>query len=975
MIQAIGLTSLPRRHQLKPTVDDLTFEARPGRVTILLGPRGSGKTTALRLMLQLQPGRGVALFRGRPVQKIVHLAREVGTLLGDVPGHPARTTRGHLRMLSAAAGVPVSRADDVLDVVGLSGLADKRIGELSRGMDRRLAVACALLGDPHTLVLDEPAQDLSPRETSWLYSLLRGYANEGGTVLVTSRRADEAADLADRVVSVDSGRLMADQEVTDFVRTRLRPRVAVRTPHADRLAAVLTEEARRSGPGRDSGPLKVVREDGNHLSVYGSSCAEVGEYAYRNNILVHQLTDENGDVGDGGSPEALVRADGRRPGCSTASLRRTDRTSALSASTDSPAVPAAADAATVAVDSGAASQGGKPEKLPEAGIELEADGAARTASGTHDDEAPALSGESISTSATWEEASPTTDPRPGATPEHASNGPGTAAAASSAVNANAPARSGTGRPPASDTEPNPEPEPDPGPEPKPETGPNPVEEPDDDHESQRQGEFAEAELASGSRSMSQRRSEPAATSSDDHAVAESSSPEHGSLERSSADASPVMALSAALTPVSQSEGNHSSAEDPGHLHLHANSTPPQADVDVEAPARAGKSEAGSSGGVGPSGTSPTPHTSPEDPTVVISVVPLVDPDAASSGSKHRAAAASAARSEAGTATAPSPSSESGWSPSCPPVPAAAELPPPLHAVARPGPVAPLSYELRRLFGVRTRWIAVAAAVAAALCLSLVMARTGLGLPSASSSTVAPAVRLLSGWPSGGFFLLPPVALAVGVLGALSFGEEFRFPALVPARPAVPHKLSLLASKLAVSAALSVVLCLLVAGLNVMALTVLFGSEVFAFDSSNAVDSSAGSLSGSLFAGAGAPIGGTPWQLHSAALVAFTVGCGWTGLLAAGVFRSAAAGAAVVLAVPLLVSPALRELFSESGGRSLDGLSERLEAALLVPWPPGSERWVSAAVELVSQPAGPALGLVLVVLSFAYLVTAVRSRAR
>ncbi|SCK48290.1 ABC-type multidrug transport system, ATPase component [Streptomyces sp. WMMB 714] len=952
MIQAIGLTSLPRRHQLKPTVDDLTFEARPGRVTVLLGPRGSGKTTALRLMLQLQPGRGVALFRGRPVQRIVHLAREVGTLLGDVPGHPARTARGHLRMLSAAAGVPVSRADDVLDVVGLSGLADKRIGELSRGMDRRLAVACALLGDPHTLILDEPAQDLSPRETSWLYSLLRGYANEGGTVLVTSRRADEAADLADRVVSVDSGCLMADQEVADFVRTRLRPRVAVRTPHADRLAAVLTDEARRAGPGRDSGPLKVVREDGNHLSVYGSSCAEVGEYAYRNNILVHQLTDESGDVGDVGAPEPLVRADGRRPVPSTASLSRTGRSSALSAATDSPAEPAATDAVTAPVQPGAASHGQEPEESPEADIEPEPDGAARTASGRHDDEPPVPAADSSSTSATWgEEASPTADSRPGTTPpEPSSKDPGTPAAASSAVTA--PAQPDADRPPAVDTE----------------LEPKPGEEPDDDHEPQRDREFAEAELAPGSTPVPQGPPDTVATSTDSHAVADSSSAEGATLERSSADASPAMALSAALTPAGRSEGNHSSAGEPDRSRSHVNSAPPQADV--EAPPRAGGPEAGPAG---PSGTSPAPQASPDDPTVVISVVPLVDPDAPSRGSKHRSAAsaASAARPEDGTAAAQSSSTQSGWSPSCPPVPAAAELPPPLHAVARPGPVAPLSYELRRLFGVRTTWIVVAAAVVVALCLSLVMAWTGLGLPTASSSTVAPAVRLLSGWPPGGFFLLPPVALAVGVLGALAFGEEFRFPALVPARPAVPHKLSLLASKLAVSAVLSVVLCLFVAGLNVMALTVFFGPEVFAFGTSNAVESSAGSL----FADTGAPVGGTPWQLHSAALVAFTVGCGWTGLLAAGVFRSAAAGAAVVLAVPLLVSPALRELFSESGGRSLDGLSERLEAALLVPWPPGSERWVSAVVELVSQPAGPALGLVLLVLSFAYLVTAVRSRAR
>ncbi|WP_369249663.1 ATP-binding cassette domain-containing protein [Streptomyces sp. R41] len=298
MIQAIGLTSNPRK-ELPPAVDDVSFEARAGHVTAVLGARGAGKTTALKLMLELQQGRGITYFRGRPLHRIAHPSREVGVLLGEVPGHPARTVRGQLRMLCAAAGVPVRRADEVLDVVGLVSLRDERLGTLSRGMDRRLGLACALLSDPHTLVLDAPVEGLSAHEGRWLHGILRAHAAQGGTVLFTTDDPKEAARNSDRVVTLEEGRLVADQEVADFARTRLRPRVAVRSPHAVRLSALLAKEARTAKRS-----IEVVREDGNRLSVYGSTCADVGETAFRHGILVHQLADEIGDMGPVASPSA-----------------------------------------------------------------------------------------------------------------------------------------------------------------------------------------------------------------------------------------------------------------------------------------------------------------------------------------------------------------------------------------------------------------------------------------------------------------------------------------------------------------------------------------------------------------------------------------------------------------------------------------------------------------------------------------------
>ncbi|MFD7548060.1 ATP-binding cassette domain-containing protein [Streptomyces sp. NPDC059816] len=309
MIQAIGLTSTSRKETL-PTVADVSFDAPTGRITALLGPRGAGKSTVLRLMLELQPGRGTAHFRGRPLHRIPHPAREVGVVLGEVPGHPARTVRGHLRMLCAAAGVPGGRADDVLEVTDLDRVGDTRLGCLSRGMDRRLALACALLADPHTLVLDAPTDGLSTPERSRLHHLLRSHAGLGGTVLFSTDDAKEAARTADRVVTLEAGRVIADQEAVDFARTRLRPRVAVRSPHAVRLARFITQEARAA---RQS--VEVVNEAGNRLSVYGSSCAEIGELAYRHGILVHQLADETGDTGPlvGGDGDR-VAAEGDPPG-------------------------------------------------------------------------------------------------------------------------------------------------------------------------------------------------------------------------------------------------------------------------------------------------------------------------------------------------------------------------------------------------------------------------------------------------------------------------------------------------------------------------------------------------------------------------------------------------------------------------------------------------------------------------------------
>ncbi|MEU6237737.1 ABC transporter ATP-binding protein [Kitasatospora sp. NPDC047058] len=286
MIQITGLTKVYRRGG-PPALLDLTFDARPGTVTALLGPEDAGKSTALRLMLELERGQGVTLFGGRTYRQLRRPEREVGVLLpgpggagGMVAGHPGRKAQSHLRMLAAAVGVPARRADELLEQTRLVTVAGQRLRTFSPGMHRRLSLATALLGDPGTLVLDAPTEGLSPRNVDWFHSFLRSFAVAGGTVLVTTRTPQEAAGLADRVITLDRGRMVADQPVTEFRRTRLSPEVAVRGPQMARLADLLVSQG-----------AQVRRDGGAGLAVAGIGRTEIGELAYQHGILLHELAD------------------------------------------------------------------------------------------------------------------------------------------------------------------------------------------------------------------------------------------------------------------------------------------------------------------------------------------------------------------------------------------------------------------------------------------------------------------------------------------------------------------------------------------------------------------------------------------------------------------------------------------------------------------------------------------------------------
>ena len=261
-------------------VSDLHFTVEPGTVTGFLGPNGAGKTTTLRMLLGLErPDAGTATFNGTEYTSLAEPVRTVGAVL-ETAFHPARSGRNHLRVYCRAAGLPVSRADDVLLQVGLTDAGDRRAGGYSLGMRQRLALATALLGDPSVLVLDEPANGLDPEGIQWLRGFLRHLAEEQGrTVLVSSHLLAEVEQTAHRVVIVGAGRLVREGAIAD-----LRSgadgagTVLVRSPEAPRLGAVL----RAAG-------MTVEEDHGDALTVSGRTTAEIGRQAFAAGVELHEL--------------------------------------------------------------------------------------------------------------------------------------------------------------------------------------------------------------------------------------------------------------------------------------------------------------------------------------------------------------------------------------------------------------------------------------------------------------------------------------------------------------------------------------------------------------------------------------------------------------------------------------------------------------------------------------------------------------
>jgi ABC-2 type transport system ATP-binding protein len=282
----IAVESLSKRYGSITAVDGLTFSVPSGSILGFLGPNGAGKTTTLRILLGLAaPTSGSATIDGQSYGSLSGPIGHVGAVLDSSGFHPGRKGGNHVRVMARAAGLPASRADEVLRMVGMGGAAGMRVKAYSLGMKQRLNLAAALLGDPHTLVLDEPANGLDPQGIRWLRDFLRSMAGEGRTVLISSHVLAEVSQTVDEVVVIHRGRLRAHSTLAELTRRRQSDAVRVRSPEAGRLAELLR-----------SADASVEAAGGDRLAVRNSTPEQVGDLAAENGIALHELVAEHADA-------------------------------------------------------------------------------------------------------------------------------------------------------------------------------------------------------------------------------------------------------------------------------------------------------------------------------------------------------------------------------------------------------------------------------------------------------------------------------------------------------------------------------------------------------------------------------------------------------------------------------------------------------------------------------------------------------
>jgi ABC-2 type transport system ATP-binding protein len=274
----IQVRELTKRYGSTVAVDQLSFDVNAGVVTGFLGPNGSGKSTTMRMILGLDtPSGGSATVNGRPYGQIRRPLHEVGALLDAKAMHGGRSAYNHLLCVAQSNGIAPRRVGEVLDLVGITGVARKRARTYSLGMGQRLGIATALLGDPEVLLFDEPVNGLDPEGILWIRNLLRRLAGEGRTVFVSSHLMSEMALTADHLVVIGRGRLIADCSTAELIASSSQGYVHVLSPDADQLALVLT------------GAGATVRTTDDGLQIIGLSCAEVGDLAASRGLVLHEL--------------------------------------------------------------------------------------------------------------------------------------------------------------------------------------------------------------------------------------------------------------------------------------------------------------------------------------------------------------------------------------------------------------------------------------------------------------------------------------------------------------------------------------------------------------------------------------------------------------------------------------------------------------------------------------------------------------
>ncbi len=289
MISVEGLT---KRFGTKLAIDDLSFEVQPGRVTGFLGPNGSGKSTTMRCMVDLdRPQAGIVRFSGRRYQDIVDPVTSIGALLDASYVHPGRSARHHLEWLAISNHLDRTRVSEVLELVGLTEVAHRRVKTYSLGMKQRLGLAATMLGDPEVIILDEPANGLDPEGIRWMRDMLKYLAGQGRAVLVSSHQLSEIALMAEDLVVIGRGRLIAQEPARDFIARHTTTRVRVRSPQINDLVENLREQ------GADIRPAgETLATDG--ALVTGFNMAAVGELAHQHGVVLHELSEVTDSLED-----------------------------------------------------------------------------------------------------------------------------------------------------------------------------------------------------------------------------------------------------------------------------------------------------------------------------------------------------------------------------------------------------------------------------------------------------------------------------------------------------------------------------------------------------------------------------------------------------------------------------------------------------------------------------------------------------